>query len=191
MSGSLSFAYVTCSLLCLTHQGLSQIGQTKEELIQRYGQCHPDPAGKPKEPSAYDSVIDVGENCTFHTSGAPATLGSDDLIITALFKDGKAVAFDYRVPLVNALSPERPSERNRKLWELEILRLLSITVPGAQWVNIPSNSTIQRSRTKDSTAFAYYFADGNYHRHELVVQTAAVDAVFKKTDKVIRELRPK
>jgi hypothetical protein len=191
MRRSLSFAYIACSLLCFTHQGLSQIGQTKEELIQRYGQCHLDPAGKPKEPSAYDSVIDVGENCTFHTSGPPAILGSDDLIITALFKDGKAVAFDYRVPFVNALSAGRPSERNRKLWELEILRLLSIAVPGAQWVNIPSNSTIQRSRTKDSTAFAYYFADGNYHRHELVVQTAAVDAVFKKTDKVIRELRPK
>jgi hypothetical protein len=74
---------------------------------------------------------------------------------------------------------------------LEILRLLWIAVPGAQWVNIPSNSIIQRSRTKDSTAFAYYFANGNYHRHELVVQTAAVDAIFKKTDKVIRELRPK
>jgi hypothetical protein len=190
MRRSLSFAYIACSLLCFTHQGLSQIGQTKEELIQRYGQCHPDPAGKPKEPSAYDSVIDVGKNCTFHISGQPTILGSDDLIITALFKDGKAVAFDYRVPFVNALSAG-PSERCRKLWELEILRLLSIAVPGAQWVNIPSSSIIQRSRTRDSTAFAYYFAGGNYHRHELLVQTATVDAVFKKTDTVIRGLRPK
>jgi hypothetical protein len=74
---------------------------------------------------------------------------------------------------------------------LEILRLLSIAVPGAQWVNIPSNSIIQRSRTRDSTAFAYYFAGGNYHRHELLVQTATVDAVFKKTDTAIRGLRPK
>ena len=139
----------------------------------------------------YDSVIDVGENCTFHTSGPPAILGNDDLIITALFKDGKAVAFDYRVPFANALSAGQPSERNRKLWELEILRLLSIAVSGAQWVNIPGNSIIKRWRTKDSTAFTYYFAGGNYHRHELLVQTAAVDAVFKKTDKVIRELRPK
>ena len=190
MRASLIFAYITCFLLCFTHQGLSQIAQTKDELIRRYGPCQPNPAGKPKEPNAYDRVIDVDENCTFHTSGQPAILGSDDVIITSLFKDGKAVAFDYRVPFVNALSAG-PSERSRKLWELEILRLLSIAVPGAQWVNIPSNSIIQRSRTRDSTAFAYYFAGGNYHRHELLVQTATVDAVFKKTDTVIRGLRPK
>jgi hypothetical protein len=183
MRRSLSFAYIICLLLCFTHQGLSQIGETKEELIRRYGPSHPDPAGKPKEPDAYDSVIDVGKNCTFRSDGP---------IITALFKDGKAVAFDYRVQHRFAESLlAGQSERYRGLSELEILRLLWIAVPGAQWVNIPSNSIIQRSRTKDSTAFAYYFADGNYHRHELVVQTAAVDAVFKKTDKVIRRLRPK
>jgi hypothetical protein len=183
MRRSLSFAYISCLLLCFTHQGLSQIGQTKEEPIRRYGPCHPDPSGKPKEPSPYDSVIDVGKNCTFR---------SDGLIITALFKDAKAVAFDYRAQCTLAESLlAGQSESYRGLSELEILRLLWIAVPGAQWVNIPSNSIIQRSRTKDSTAFAYYFANGNYHRHELVVQTAAVDAVFKKTDKVIRELRPK
>ncbi len=183
MRRSSSFAYITCLLLCFAHQGLSQIGQTKEQLIQRYGQCHPDPGGKPKEPSAYDSVIDVGKNCTFR---------SDGLIITALFKDGKAVALDYRAQhtLAESLLAAQ-SESYRGLSELEILRLLWIAVPGAQWVNLPSNSIIQRSRTKDSTAFAYYFANGNYHRHELVVQTAGVDAVFRKTDKVIRELRPK
>jgi hypothetical protein len=87
MRRSLSFAYISYLLLCFTHQGLSQIGQTKEELIRRYGPCHPDPSGKPKEPSPYDSVIDVGKNCTFR---------SDGLIITALFKDAKAVAFDCR-----------------------------------------------------------------------------------------------
>jgi len=183
MRRSLSFACITCLLICFTNQGLSQIGQTKEELIRRYGQCHPDPAGKPKEPSEYDSVIDVGKNCTFR---------SDGLIITALFKNGKAVAFDYRAQHTLAeLLLAQQSESFRALSELEILRLLWIAVPGAQWVNVPTNSRIQRSRTKDSTAFAYYFADGDYHRHELVVQTAAVNAVFKKTDKIIRELRPK
>jgi hypothetical protein len=190
MRCSLSFAYIACSLLCFTHQGLSQIGQTKEELIQRYGQCHPDPAGKPKEPSAYDNVIDVGENCTFYTSGPPAILGSDDLIITALFKDGKAVAFDYRLQnaFVDSLLAGQ-SEHYRKLWELDILRLLSIAVPNAQWVKVSSDSTIRRSRTKDGKVFAYYFADGNYHLHELVVHTVSVDAVFRKTDKVIRRLQ--
>ena len=183
MRRSLSFGYISCLLLCFTHQGLSQIGQSKEDLIRRYGPCRPDRAGGPKESNAYDNVIDVGKNCTFQ---------SDDLIITALFKDGRAVAFDYRAlhTLAESLLA-RNSESYRELWELEILRLLWIAVPGAQWVNIPTNSTIQRLRTKDSTAFAYYFADGNYHRHELVVQTAAVDEVFKKTDTVVRELRPK
>jgi hypothetical protein len=183
MRRSLSFAYTTCLLFCFTHQGLSQIGQTKEELIRRYGRCHADPAGTTEEPNAYDSVIDVGKNCTFR---------SENVIIAALFKGGKAVAFDYRAQhtFAESLSAAQ-SEDNRGLSELEIFRVLGIAVPGAQWVNIPGNSIIKRWRTKDSTAFAYYFAGGNYHRHELLVQTAAVDAVFQKTDKVIRGLWPK
>jgi hypothetical protein len=179
MRAALSFAYITCLLLCFTHQVLSQIGQTKEELIRRYGPCQPNPAGKPKEPNAYDSVVDVGEDCTFR---------SDHLIITSMFKDGKAVAFDYRVELAFSDSLVW-GERYQKLSELEILRLLWIAVPNARWVNIPSDSTIQRSRTRDSTAFAYYFASGHYKRHQLLVHTAAVDAIFKKTDKIIRGLR--
>ena len=180
MRASSRFAYITCLLLCFTHQGLSQIGQTKEELIRRYGRCQPDSAGKPKAPTAYDSVIDVGENCTFQ---------SDQLIITSLFKADKAIAFDYRAQHTFSDSLlVRKNESYRELSDLEILRLFWIAVPEAQWVVIPSDSTVRRWRTKDRTAFAYYFA-GNYHRHELVVQTAAVDAVFKKTDKIIRKLR--
>ena len=49
--------------------------------------------------------LDVGKNCTFHNLAVNRpSLGSDDLIITPCSKDGKAVAFDYRVPFVNALS---------------------------------------------------------------------------------------
>jgi hypothetical protein len=166
-------------LLCFTPQVLSQIGQTKEELIRDYGPCQPNPAGKPKEPNAYDSVIDVGEDCTFR---------SGQFIITSMFKDGKAVAIDYRVELAFSDSLVW-GERYQKLSELEILRLLSIAVPNARWVNIPSDSTIRRSRTRDSTVFAYYFASGHYKRHELLVHTAAVDAIFKKRDKIIRGLR--
>jgi hypothetical protein len=181
MQGSLSFAYITCLLPCFTHQSLSQIGLTKEELIRRYGLCHPESAGK-KAPNAYDSVIDVGENCTFFQS--------DQLIITSLFKAGKAVAFDYRMQHTFCESLlVGQNEHYRELWDLDIVRLLWIAVPGAEWVVIPTDSTIRRWQTKERTAFAYYFAGGNYHRHELVVQTAAVDAVFKKTDNVIRGLR--
>ena len=183
MRASLSLVYITCLLLCFTHQSLSQIGLPKEELVRRYGPCQPNATGTPREPNAYHTVIDLGEDCTFHF---------DQLIIMSEFKAGKAVAFDYGAEqafMDSVLAGQ--NERYRKLWELEILRLLWISLPGAEWVNIPSNSTIRRWRTKDSRAFAYYFADGQYRRHELLVQTAAVDAVFKKTDKVIGELRPK
>ena len=105
-----------------------------------------------------------------------------------MFKDGKAVAFDYHVELAFSDSLVW-GERYQSLSELEILRLLWIAVPNARWVKIPSDSTIRRSRTRDSRVFAYYFASGNYKRHELLVHTAAVDAIFKKTDKTIRELR--
>ena len=151
MRRSSSFAYITCLLLCFTHQGLSQIGQTKEQLIQRYGQCHPDPGGKPKEPSAYDSVIDVGKNCTFR---------SDGLIITALFKDGKAVALDYRAQhtLAESLLAAQ-SESYRGLSELEILRLLWIAVPGAQWVNLPSNWHEVAVLPPDGTRLEYVNCD--------------------------------
>jgi len=192
MRGSLSFAYIACSLLYFAHQGLSQIGQTKEELVQRYGQCYGNPSENPKEPSPYNGVIDVGENCTFRCGTSLGRNNNDELIVTTSFKDGKAVAFVYRLQstFMDSLLAGQ-SEKYRKLWELDILRLRSIAVPNTQWVAVSSDSTIQRSRTKDGKVFAYYFADGNYHRHELVVHTAAVDAVFKKTDKVIRGLRPK
>jgi hypothetical protein len=181
MHVSLSLAYITCLLLCFTHQSLSQIGLTKEELIRRYEPCQPNAIGKPKEPNAYHSVIDVDDDCTFHF---------DQLMIMTEFKAGKAVAFAYgaeRAFMDSILAGQ--SERYRKLWELEILRLLWISLPGAEWVGVPSNSTIHRWRTRDSTAFAYYFTDGQYRRHELLVQTAAVDAIFKRTNKVIRGLR--
>ena len=127
------------------------------------------------------SVIDVGEDCTFR---------SGQFIITSMFKDGKAVAFDYRVAMAFSDSLVW-GERYQKLSELDILRVLSIAVPNARWVNMPSDSTIRRWRTRDSTVFAYYFASGHYKRHELLVHTAAVDAIFKKTEQVIRGLRPK
>jgi hypothetical protein len=171
------------SAVCLTfaHHCPSQIGETKEELIQRYGPCQPNPAGKPKGPNVYDSVIDVGEDCTFQHG---------DLTVTSMFKAGKAVAFDYRKePTFWASLLQGKSELYRELSEDEISSLLRSAVPSAQWIVVPSNPVIRRWQTSDSSAFAYYFASGHYNRHELLVQTAPVDAMFKKTDKVIRGLR--
>jgi hypothetical protein len=170
MRALLSVACINSLLLCFTQQGLSQIGESREELIRRYGPCEPNDVWLSEGTErAYHSVIDLGEDCTFR---------SNDLTITVLFKAGKAVMLDYRVK--PSFSDSLVSgERYQKLRELDILRLLFIAAPNARWVEIPSDSTVRRSRTKDSTLFAYYFA-GGYLRHQLLVQTATVDAVFKK-----------
>jgi hypothetical protein len=105
-----------------------------------------------------------------------------------MFKDGKAVAFYYRVELA-FLDSLLWGEPYQKLSELEILMLLWIAVPNARRVNIPGDSILRRWRTKNSNAFAYYFADGHYNQREILVQTAAVDAIFKKRDQVTRGLR--
>ena len=173
MHAVLSAACISCLVCCFTHQSLSQIGETKEELVQRYGPCQPNPAWRSEGAEhTYRNVIDFGEDCTFRT-------GQYDM--TVLFKDGKAVVFDYRVELPFSASLVS-GDRWQKLSALDILRLQRMTILNAHWVDIPSDSTIQRSRTKDSTVFAYYFAGGHYKRHHFLVQTAAVDAVFKKAE---------
>jgi hypothetical protein len=175
-------AIIVTALLSLAHQCLSQIGETKDELIRRYGACQPNVAGMPRGPNVYDSVIDVGDDCTFQR---------EDLAITSMFKAGKAMGFDYRKEQTfwGSLLHGK-SYLYRELSDEEISTLLRVAVPGAQWVAVPSDSIIRRWQTSDSSAFAYYFASGHYNRHHLFVQTAAVDTIFKKVDKVIRGLRP-
>jgi len=94
-------------------------------------------------------VTDFGEDSTFR---------SDDLVITVLFKGAKAVAFDYRVELLNSDSLAT-GECCQKLWELDILMLLcslwQLLVRGGS--TCQAIRPIQRSRTNDSTVFAYYF----------------------------------
>jgi len=175
MRAWLSFAYITCLLLCFTHQSLSQIGATKDELIKRYGPCQPGAALRSeRNERAYQGVIDFGEDCTIR---------SEDLVMTIMFKDGKAVAFDYRIAIPYSDSLVS-GDRWRKLWELDLLRLESMAIPNSRWVSIRTDSHLRQSRTKDSKVFSYYFADGHDERHHLLVQTAAVDAVFRKTEKI-------
>ena len=166
-----SAACISCLVFCFAHQSLSQIGKTKEELIRLYGPCHPNSQWRAEGTEhAYQSVIDFGKDCIFR---------SGYFTITCLFKAGKAVAIDYRVELPYGDSLVS-GERNQDLEESVILGLLSLAVRNARWVDMPGDSTIKRFRTKDSKVFAYYFAGGNYMRHHLRVQTAVVDAVFKK-----------
>ena len=183
MRAAVTSAITSALLLAFAHPCLSQIGETREELIRRYGKCQPERAGKPKGPGVYDSVIDEG--CSFR---------HDDLYITSMFKAGRAVSFYYRkVPKEQTFWASLfhgKGELYRELSDDEVSTLLRLAAPGAQWVVVPSDSTIRRWQTSDSSAYAYYFASGHYNRHQLLVQTAAVDAVFKKVDDVIRGLRP-
>ena len=182
MRASTVLAITGALLFGFTDLCQAQIGASKEELVRRYGSCQPNPAGKPRGPNVYDSVLDVGEDCTFE---------HDQLAITSMFKAGKAVAFYYR--------------KERTFWdgllhgksypylELnadEISDILQTAVPGAEWIVVSADAPIQQWRTSDSSAYAYYFASGHHDLYNVLVQTAAVDAMYKKTDKYIRGLRP-
>lgn len=182
MRAAVTSAIISAALLGLAQQCLSQIGEFKDDLIRRYGACQPNPAGKARGPNVYDSVIDVGDDCTFQ---------HQDLTITGMFKAGKAVGFDYRKEQTFWGSLlQGKSDLYRELSDDEISTLLRLAIPSAQSVPVPSDSTIRRWQTSDSSAFAYYFASGHSNRHHLLVHTAAVDAMFKKVDKAIRGLRP-
>ena len=157
---------------------IAQIGTTKDELIQRFGPCSPNPSGKPKGPNVYDSVLDVGEDCEFH---------SDSFRIVAFFKAGKVQSFDCAKERTfwDSLLHGK-SEPNPELTEDDISRLFRIVTPDLEWISVPSGEPIRRWRTSDSSAFAYYFAGGHYNRHWLFVHSAAVDAIYRG---VARELR--
>jgi hypothetical protein len=179
ISGMICVACVT-----LAHQCLSQIGATKEELIQRYGTCQPNPGGKPSGPNVYDSVLDVGEDCTFRHDG---------LFIAAFFKHGRTEMLEYKKhpsPPNTIFSRNALPSSDFQITDMEIYRLLDAAVPGAQWIVISNDTPIRQWRTSDSSAFAYYFASGHHDLYGLQVQTAAVDAMYKKVDKYIRGLRP-
>src|SRR3984893_2022212 len=43
----------------------------QKELAKRYGTCSPNPAGRPRGPNLYDSVIDVGNGLRLELAGGP------------------------------------------------------------------------------------------------------------------------
>jgi hypothetical protein len=183
MRAIVNLTIITAVLLVFAHQSLSQIGETKDELIRRYGKCQPNPAGKPKGPNVYDSVIDVGEDCTFQHG---------QLTITSMFRAGRAVAFYYRKE--RTFWDSLMHGKSDPYWELssdEISDILRTAMPGAEsWIVVSNDTPIHQWRTSDSSAFAYYFASGHHDLYWVLVQTPAVDAMYKKTDKYIRGLRP-
>ena len=73
--------------------------------------------------------------------------------------------------------------------EQEISSLLQTAVKNPDWLLIAADGPVRRWRTRDSSAFAYYFgyrADGprlwQGPDHALWVQTAAVDAAYQAAE---------
>jgi hypothetical protein len=162
-------------LFTLTQLCPAQLGATKEELVKRYGACSPNPAGKPRGPNVYDSVIDVGDDCTF---------SDGQTSIMALFKADRAVGFYYSKQPTFWDSLFHPFQYSYlPLSDAEISSLLHTAFPGAEWLPIASDAVVRRWRTSDSSAAAYYFAGGHSDLHSLVVHTAAVDEMYRKIEK--------
>jgi hypothetical protein len=156
-------------VLAFTHPCRSQIGATKDELVQRYGPCSPNRAPIPTRPSVYDSVLDAGDLCTFH---------HDHLRITAFLKAGKAAALHYR-KLETFSYGKRP--HYLELSDNEISSILHGAV-NADWIVVSKDTPVRRWRTSDSSAFAYCFPYKHSDSYALWVQTAAVDSIYQKAE---------
>ena len=146
----------------------AQIGETKEQLVHRYGLASD---YNPKLSSLlrwkeYGNVLD--DICTFHPN---------NLDILVYFKHGKGVLFKYQHKDFSRMTTG------------ELSSILDVAVNKPCWVLIPGQSSSDlRWRTRDSSAFAYYFLQrhGRPHAlregplHELLIQTASVDAIYKR-----------
>lgn len=171
--GNLWLALLASMLLqlCVSREVLGQLGESKEKLSLRYG-----PSTRYSVPSRYGEVgslvTDTGYQgvfdsvCRFHPEG---------LSILAYFARGHARAIYYRKKDRTSMSRE------------EISMLLNPSSGRTRWVAISPGSTSDlRWRTRDSSAFAYYFRElqrsSSYEplRFTLLVQTDEVDRVFNE-----------
>src|SRR5207249_4779370 len=167
-------AIIASILLATIFRCSAQIGASKHDLIQRYGTCQPNPAGKPRGPNVYDSVLDVGEDCTLQHGG---------FSITAFFKRDRTEMLVYRKhgsPPGTIFFPNAIPSADFQINDSEIYSILQSALPGTQWIVVSNDGPIRQWRTSDSSAFAYYFAGGHHDLYSLQVQTAAVDGMYKK-----------
>ncbi len=163
------------ALFVLTQVSDAQIGATKTELVKRYGSCEANPARNSKAPNIYDAVIDVGADCTFRDG---------PIRFMALFKSDRAVGFTFtKQPSFweSLFHPFRYPDL--PFSDPEISTLLHTAAPTAEWLPVAGDAVVQRWRTSDSSAAAYYFAGGHNELYHLIVQTSAVDEVFRKVEK--------
>lgn len=148
----------------------AQIGETKEELTHRYGRPS---TYNPKLSSLlkwkeYKGVLD--DICVFHPNNR-------DILV--YFKEGRAVLFRFG------------HKDHSPMTDKEITSTLHECLEKLDWVMISDGGKydVRRWRTRDSRVFAYYFLSHSRQRlpsmydgprHSMLVQTAAVDAVYKK-----------
>jgi len=162
------------ALLLLSASSQAQLGATREQLMARYGSCKPESGAQPSGPNAYDAVIDVGTHCYF--SDGP-------LRVMALFKSERVVGLHFSKSPTLWESLFHPFAYSYlPLSDAEISSLLHSAAPGAVWVAGESDDTLHRWHTSDDSATAYYFAGGHNELYRLVVQTAAVDEVFRRIE---------
>ena len=162
------------ALLLLGESSRAQLGATRQGLFTRYGACKPETVGKPSGPNVYDAVIDVGTHCYF--SDGPFR-------VMALFKSDRVVGFYFTKPPTFWESLLHPFAYSYlPLSNAEISALLHSAAPSAEWIVGPSDEILRRWHTSDDSAAAYYFAGGHRDRYHLIVQTAAVDEVFRRIE---------
>ena len=169
-SSSLSIAV----LLFASSTCQAQLGATRQQLIARYGPCEPDDMPKPTGPNVYDSVIDVGSQCYFYDGRIRGM---------ALFKSDHVVGFYFdKTPTFWESLLHPFSYSYLALSDAEISALLRAADPDAKWVVGSSDDVVHRWHTSDESAAAYYFAGGHRDRYHLVVQTAAVDQIYRNVE---------
>jgi hypothetical protein len=126
-----------------------------------------------------------------HRRGDVCNFQQGQLTINSMFKAGRAVAVSYHKIRTFWDSFFHPKGYvYLELTSEEISNSLRTAMPNAEWILVSSDTPIKQWRTSDSSAFAYYFASGNHDLYTVLVQTAAVDAMYKKVDPYIRGERP-
>jgi hypothetical protein len=142
------------------------MSETKEQLAHRYGRpsAYPSALASLLNAKEYHNALD--EVCEFHPN---------DLNILAYFKHGKAVLLKYR------------KKDRSPMTDNELSSLLGTGTKKSHWIVIPGDEKSDlRWRTSDSSVFAYYYRELQYRsiyeapRYLLMVQTASVNAIYKK-----------
>lgn len=147
-------------ILCVARLVCAQIGESKEQLSARYGQCVP-----LKDAVLPTAVIDDG--CWFDSNGFK---------IFVHYKENKAVKIRY------IKTAESTKRGKTKMSEDEINSLLRNSVNKPDWILISDDGYVRRWRNGDSSMVAYYFTGNGQPTqwwgplYALLIQTASVDA---------------